>query len=284
MKKSTLAMAVAASSAALMSTSAVAWDVFDWQGSSAQEFHELQVDSPGSDDPLQCGPGCAFFNGPGGGEIKTGFLVDNLYDASGNGPGEGNGGLGAIAECYDAEPERIALGGGGHAHLPTPQVPALVPENSTAATDGITMDVTTMCTSAEGKIVSGTNVYSLAVGVGVFAAFTYDFDNRYQIAFVGTGPMGSGGDANNLPTIDDAAAIFADITDGTIPTGTFGATNTWAFSSGAPFAYLTCDLDPSYDCATTGKAVPVPAFAAAALGLGMVGVTFLTSRRRAVKG
>lgn len=284
MKKSTLKLAIATASAALLSSSAMAYDVFEWQGSSALEFHEIQVNSPGSDDLVQCGPNCALFNGPGGGEIKTGFMIDNLYDASGNGPGEGNGGLGAIFECYDAEPERIALGGGGHAHLPTPQIPSIVPENSGAQTSGITMDVSNVCTSAEGKIVSGINIYSLNVGNGLQVAFSFDFDNRLQIAFLGNGPQGSGGDVNNLPSFADTAVITADVEAGIIPSGTFGDTNTWVFSSSAPFAYLTCDLDPRYDCATSGKAVPVPAFAAAALGLGMVGVTFLTSRRRAVKG
>lgn len=44
--------------------------------------------------------------------------------------------------------------------------------------------------------------------------------------------------------------------------------------------YFTCD--PKDPCGASGKAVPVPALAAATLGLGLVGITYLTSRRRQV--
>jgi len=43
-------------------------------------------------------------------------------------------------------------------------------------------------------------------------------------------------------------------------------------------AYLTCDVD--FSCGQFAKSVPVPAFAAGALGLGMLGITLVTSRRR----
>ncbi len=42
-------------------------------------------------------------------------------------------------------------------------------------------------------------------------------------------------------------------------------------------AYLTCDVD--FECGQFGKSVPVPAFAAAALGLGLFGITYLSGRR-----
>lgn len=284
MKKTFLKIAIASASTLLASASTLAYDVFDWRGSSAQENHFIHVNSPPTGD-LLCGPGCAAFNGAGGAELQIGFIVDNLYDIF---PGEGSGGVGSVAECYDAAPTRITNTTDGHAHLPTPLIPALVPENSGAA-GGIPMVEVTICTDAEGKIVSGTALYLLNVGSGAFtAAFAYDFDNRLQTAWVGTGANGGGGNTNMPPTIAEVGGIhagfLADTPVAPAPGDTFGGDDTWAWSSSAVFAYLTCDTDPQFTCTgiSGGKAVPVPAFAAAALGFGLVGVTLLTSRRRQV--
>lgn len=57
--------------------------------------------------------------------------------------------------------------------------------------------------------------------------------------------------------------------------------NSCQVSSWQHLAYLTCDV--TYECGQFGKSVPIPAFAAGALGLGLMGVTYLTSRRRRVR-
>ena len=57
--------------------------------------------------------------------------------------------------------------------------------------------------------------------------------------------------------------------------------NNCLVSSWQYLAYLTCDID--YECGQFGKSVPVPAFAAGVLGLGLFGITYLTSRRRSVR-
>lgn len=46
-------------------------------------------------------------------------------------------------------------------------------------------------------------------------------------------------------------------------------------------SYQTCDIE--YECGQFGKSVPVPAFAAGLLGLGLMGITFLTSQRRSIR-
>lgn len=73
---------------------------------------------------------------------------------------------------------------------------------------------------------------------------------------------------------------------GILPPAELSGTNCSPLSV-TPFSLGYCDPEsphgnPDNCIANLAKAVPVPAFAAAALGLGLVGVTYLTSRRRKV--
>lgn len=53
-----------------------------------------------------------------------------------------------------------------------------------------------------------------------------------------------------------------------------------SFDSTGIVKHITCDIEG--ECGQFSKSVPVPAFAAATLGLGLVGITYLTSRRRKI--
>lgn len=74
--------------------------------------------------------------------------------------------------------------------------------------------------------------------------------------------LGAGGTANNVCN-----------------SGTYGDPAGLTYSASNPLSYIT----EASDEVGGGKAVPMPAFAAAALGLGLIGVTTLTGRRRQVK-
>lgn len=278
MKNGLIKTVLVSTGVALISVPSYGYDVFEWTGASAQENHPLQINIPGEPD-IKCGPRCITFNGSGGFELQTGLVIDNLYDASGNGPGEGSGGMGSVTECYDAEPERIVTAVGGHAFSPTPLQPAIVPENSPFLS-GIPMNETNLCTDEEGKIMSGKAVYFTIVGSGLAIAYAIDFDNRLYSLFVGSGILGSGGDTDNTPSFADLGSIAASLEAGVAPTGTFGATNTWVWDWSGDMAYLTCDTDPRYSCGASAKAVPVPSYVVFALGFGMLGVTYWSRRIR----
>ena len=74
------------------------------------------------------------------------------------------------------------------------------------------------------------------------------------------------------PSITDAISIMQ--TGGPIPAGC-------SLTQHGDFAYQTCDTTDQ--CGGLDKAVPVPAFASAALALGLAGITLVTSRRRSIK-
>ena len=73
------------------------------------------------------------------------------------------------------------------------------------------------------------------------------------------------------PTIGDAEAVMD---GGAVPAGC-------TLTHHGDLAYETCDLTD--ECGQLSKSVPVPAFAAAALALGLAGITLVTSRRRSIK-
>ena len=84
-----------------------------------------------------------------------------------------------------------------------------------------------------------------------------------------------------IATVDIDCFLDGDSTDCGIDNGGGGAdfaNGDVVFSNYTDASYITEACDE-----ISGKAVPMPAFAAAALGLGLVGVTVLTGRRRQVK-
>ena len=139
-----------------------------------------------------------------------------------------------------------------------------------------------VCTNIEGKIVSGgavayTNVPDVANPPGTInVAAYYSFTQR-------AGMIGLL--CSSTPTVADMESTIADFEAGTHTIGTPVNGASGCVSSGwTEVSYLNCDSDSTDSvCGELQKAVPVPAFAAAALGLGLFGITYLTARRRAVK-
>lgn len=85
--------------------------------------------------------------------------------------------------------------------------------------------------------------------------------------------------------------ITASLPISAIDTDPFGACedqipatgSTLVFQDVVKIDYATKECGLNDSCAGAGKAVPMPAFAAATLGLGLLGVTALTGRKRKVK-
>lgn len=106
----------------------------------------------------------------------------------------------------------------------------------------------------------------------------FDFDNQVATSYEGD-PLLGGADTCQI-TIDQVRGIQdpANPAAGN-PAGWVATVDVNYISE---FDYVTCDT--SRACGASGaKAVPVPAFAAAALGLGLLGVTLVTGRRRKIK-
>ena len=142
-------------------------------------------------------------------------------------------------------------------------------------------------TNLEGKITGGVLVNLVQAfdsnGDPLFVASVNDMTHRIAAALI-CGP------GSNAPTLSEWSAFI----DPYIATnglnalnGAIGHTFTGTSCSIATFAqidYLNCDSDRGL-CTNQvggGKAVPIPTYAAALLGLGLIGVTFVTGRRRTI--
>ncbi|MBT8138401.1 MAG: hypothetical protein KJP25_01430 [Gammaproteobacteria bacterium] len=289
MKKLT-SIALSSASALLLSSSAMAWDVWDYEGTAPRELHSTKSVIPANPSP-QCNPGtsCQILNpGTEDGQVFAVIKMDNKT------PGGADGSGTPVAECYTTTPAdytgSLDLNGNPTWNGSTGDygkvtrlwqflhAPAGGPIYDNISQDVIP-DIMNICTNAEGKIVSGNYGFFTFVGFNVYSITTYDGDDRFAITF----ENGTRGNSNeNVPTAAEAAQVIADFNAGTLNfADTYGATNDWIVGSLVNFAYETCDI--LYECGQFNKAVPVPAFAAAALGLGLIGITLVTGRRRAIK-
>lgn len=120
-------------------------------------------------------------------------------------------------------------------------------------------------TNEKGMITSGWYLANTTLGPGVNIVGVIDFDRKIQINLRG--------DIANVD--EDCYLAGADRAAWQACATAQGVT----YSSFGNIAYMTVPMGQG----GSEKAVPVPAYAAAALGLGLVGVTMLAGRRRKVQ-
>lgn len=140
---------------------------------------------------------------------------------------------------------------------------------------------------AEGKALSHQSWQYLApAGPRPAAIFYLQYGPDTENVEVGV----TGGTISGTPTM---AALQAAVTPAVIQAGGNGvgaAFNTlpelsgWTSAQIVDFHYLTCDtVYGGAECGVGAKAVPVPAFAAGALALGLIATTYVSGRRRSIK-
>lgn len=302
MKKSILSAAIAASTAALMSSGAMAWDSFEWDGGASKEYHHTKgvfpgdAYGPGTPTDPGCAPGnlCDTLAGPQGVEASSFIIINNKtlgakgpnntpqqedcytflssdYDASGN-PDPGAANFGDYQSILRTDT---------HLWIPSlaPTAPGIITQNT--ENPDTYPDIHDICTDAEGKITGGWYGFFALNPLSQPRFVITDWDQNWSIGF-GNGTTGT--QFQSVPTIAEVKTILTDVIAGNVPaagyTG-YGPLGDWEVTGVAQVAYETCD--PNFECGQFGKSVPVPAFAAAALGLGLLGITYLTGRRRAIK-
>lgn len=134
-------------------------------------------------------------------------------------------------------------------------------------------DLSSYGTDANGKITSGVIIAdSDFAGVGTIGVFFFPEMIVRTFRGVSTSPEFDVTCATNL------GATFSDC-GSDILGGEIDGTNDVIGASEQSFDYVTTPMGQS----DASKAVPVPAYAAAALGLGLVGITIASSRRRTVR-
>lgn len=309
MKKSILAAAVAATGASLlMSGGAMAFDSVNWQGGAEKAYHQTQATGPDIGS-IGCIAGTCTdpdFGGPGdNGEFSSHIIITNktlggplaaytptvdcytyteadyIFDASGNAIADGS-------SANISDMTKILRTNNDN------YVPGLIPAyagagfQNTGNVDAIPTRAN-LCTDAEGKITGGTYGFFATGITGINSYVISDWDARVAAAFQG-GTAGVSVPFGNLPTTAAAQAAIATYKSGTAqgpgpyvgPGFDAGAGDTpWGLVALIDIAYTTCDTVT--ECGQFGKSVPVPAFAAASLGLGLLGITYLTGRRRTIK-
>lgn len=131
-------------------------------------------------------------------------------------------------------------------------------------------------TNAAGKVTTGHIIGFIDLGPGSQIIGTFNFDTGTLTTYYGPEPTTAAehaclinsphdADTDGVPTTDDNCED--DLVAGGI------------LSRNAAFSYINAGEEEL----EFGKAVPVPAFAAAALGFGLIGITVLTGRRRQIK-
>jgi len=126
-------------------------------------------------------------------------------------------------------------------------------------------------TDEEGKITSGFYLADFVFD-GIPFLLYVNIDERF---FCGVGG-GVFSDYDMAAVNASAASGSFDCLAGQLPG--FFLSSAASPAEGSALSYNTCDVRDA--CGGGGKAVPVPALAAATLGLGLVGVTLLTGRKK----
>ena len=281
MKKLTQSVLGVSASAALLMTasSAIAYDSQVLRGDAIKEYHHILTQLPKVGEPgCPVGSECDT-SGASETEIHTILRIDNNYHITGNtnfgvvaaDTYSGTGGV-AVAGSFEGTPTA------GDGDVKVLERFTWLPFffgtgfGFTAAVDDFPGEWV-LTTNAEGKIVGGQftipGIASTPAGPTPNYGLT-DFDNNTEIGVTGCTPT------LDLPTyiaMRDAGTIFGAWTGPNANSCVGGVVNN--------FAYHTCDINT--ECGQFGKSVPVPAFAAAALGLGLAGITLMTRRRRTIK-
>lgn len=130
---------------------------------------------------------------------------------------------------------------------------------------GSTVEVCDLMQAPNGKILSGHYVSQSVYNGTTFDVF-YSLSLRKAVSMEG---------CTTPPTPAEAITSFSLVDPSTY------AINSCVIASFANLNYHTCDT--TLECGQFEKSIPVPAFAAATLGLGLVGLTYLSGRRRKIK-
>lgn len=284
MKKSTLALAVAATA---VTTGAHAWDNIYFNNTVDQSVTEYIGQSPVYLHSFQqlagilvCDPVDYAANGgacpaPAGiTETQDVIVISGGFDASGNAIATAT----SDVTCTDTNPlEADALTG-----LATIVQNGSV-LNAGAGTQqsigaGVSPDLVACDVQVDstGKITGGWSHNNTSIpAYGLLIDSYRDYGNGYTVVLDGcsTSP-------DFVTEVEPQLLNFlvdrdpADFDESALPSGC-------VLTSMMQVEYLTCDIDN--ECGQFTKSVPVPAFAAGALGLGLMGITFLTARRRSVR-
>lgn len=233
------------------SASVLAYDNFPPSGGRAIEYHALSdLSTPGG----FCAGSCFSVGGGGGSETSIYMAVINKSPQPA--PASPAPAVIDVTDCsVDTAPSYVSA---------DVYIPSFGIGTETSAT-GEAAVICELTSNALGKIVSG--YYSIENTI-----FGSPFWNYYDIA---TRTILTYESCTTSPT---AAEYQAQIVD---PGNAALSPNTCAVTTTRELEYFTCDI--TGECGQLEKSVPVPALAAAGLALGLVGITYLTGRRRMVK-
>ncbi|RZV59584.1 MAG: hypothetical protein EX270_01270 [Pseudomonadales bacterium] len=222
-----------------------AYDSGTMSGGVAKEIHSTQQITGTNSTGGTCQNSCVTFGGDNT-EVQSTWSIDNVSPAPGNPVIDTSTGSGPTAAFIHV----------GHVYLPGPNVN----DPSSSGTNYHSHELTSRI---DGKIIGGW----IRVTTGFNGATFYglqDYDDRSSNVYSGCASQPS---ADQIRSMNDGGAS----------TPVAGC----VLDTTADLFYLSCDSQTG--CGELGKAVPIPAFAAATLALGLAGITYLTSRRRTVK-
>lgn len=267
MKHAVLKAALASAAGLAISGSTLAWDTTVYTGTSPSEYHATMAAGrecinacPGSDSER-----FRYYFVANQSTVTP--VVDTITDCAAV-DASGNPINWTQVVNYVWSPSSMRVGGSGG------------PLNPTEAGCEIISD-------AEGKALSHQSwQYLPPSGPRPAAIFYLQYGPDTENVEVGV----TGGTISGTPTM---AALQAAVTPAVIQAGGNGVATAfnsltelsgWSAAQIVDFHYLTCDtFYGGAECATElAKAVPVPAFAAGALALGLVATTYVTSRRRTI--
>jgi len=191
-------------------------------------------------------------------------------------------GVGSHSAIVDSTPEHIGV-------LGTTSRPALLPLGLGRALYTEQWFRGPSCysisTNIEGKMTGGTLVNLLqgidANGQPIFVASYNDITHRVAAAML-CGPGSSAPTLSAWRSYIDAHVAANGLDNLNLTIGDSFAGTTCSIASYTQLDYLNCDSDRGLctNQSAGAKAVPVPAYAAAALGLGLFGITFITGYRK----
>lgn len=269
MKQAALKTALACAAGVAFSGSALAWDGdITYSGTAANEYHTLMLDIracqvifPGCNLDLESQRIYKVFN-----QSTATPVVDTITDCSAT-DASGNATNWATVVNEGWDPNSMQTFGDPAGPLPSDRSCSIESD-------------------AEGRAISHRILNIVPAGMFPSAIFYTEFGSATRNVELGV----TSGTASGVIDIDEVTSAITDADIASGPAAIATAINTvtglsgWGANSISNLHYLTCDTTYGGDgCGGSAKAVPVPAFAAGALALGLIGVTYVSGRRRSVK-
>jgi len=256
-------------------------------GSNPVEDHWIQSYTPISD----CGPACSAAL-LGRSELIIHMELENQSGCMTAGVACADPGV-ATTDTYNGNAGGGASTQGGAASGTVPAVPKLslfTPQKIGDAVNGaphyinlgqddinaFSLTDWNFQTNAAGKVTTGHIIGFINLGPGAQIIGTFNFDTGTLTTYYGPEPLTA---AEHTCLINSPHDPDTDGNPATDDNCEDDLVNGGVLSRNAAFSYINVGEEEL----EFGKAVPVPAFAAAALGLGLIGITILTGRRRQIK-